>query len=149
MNKTIHICNNCGKQGHLFNQCKQPILSYGILLFHLSETGDIKYLMIRRRCKFGYMDFVRGKYLSNNVMYVRDLINEMNTEEKTSLTTYNFDQLWSQLWGTATSSVQNKNEKMAAQKKFDAILQNGIQDDLNHPLSLNQLLLTSPNDSGS
>jgi len=36
MNKIInnnHFCNNCGKQGHMYHQCKIPITSYGIILF--------------------------------------------------------------------------------------------------------------------
>ena len=31
MNK--NSCNNCGKQGHSFHQCKLPVTSYGIILF--------------------------------------------------------------------------------------------------------------------
>ena len=61
MNKN-NICNNCGKQGHLFHQCKLPITSYGIILFRTSDKG-IQYLMIRRKDSFGYIDFLRGKYI--------------------------------------------------------------------------------------
>ena len=25
------FCNNCGKQGHLYHQCKRPITSIGIV----------------------------------------------------------------------------------------------------------------------
>ena len=29
-----HIyCTNCGKTGHLYKNCKNPIVSYGIMLF--------------------------------------------------------------------------------------------------------------------
>ena len=45
--KNNHLCNNCGKYGHLFHQCKLPITSYGIILFRSSESGP-KFLMIRR-----------------------------------------------------------------------------------------------------
>lgn len=30
---TYNFCNNCTKQGHLFNQCKMPITSIGIVAF--------------------------------------------------------------------------------------------------------------------
>ena len=30
---TYQFCNNCGKQGHLYNQCKNPIISSGIVAF--------------------------------------------------------------------------------------------------------------------
>ncbi len=38
MNKNNNACNNCGKQGHSFHQCKLPITSYGIIAFR-----DINY----------------------------------------------------------------------------------------------------------
>ena len=31
MNKKVVFCNNCGKLGHLFHQCKVPITSIGII----------------------------------------------------------------------------------------------------------------------
>ena len=65
MNKT-NSCNNCGKQGHSFHQCKLPITSYGIILFRSSPKG-LQFLMIRRKDSFGYIDFIRGKYLSHNI----------------------------------------------------------------------------------
>ena len=64
MSKTI--CNNCGKQGHQFHQCKLPITSYGIILFR-SSTNGIEFLMLRRKNSFGYIDFIRGKYVQNNI----------------------------------------------------------------------------------
>ena len=30
--QTIY-CNNCGNEGHLYRQCRLPVLSYGVLLF--------------------------------------------------------------------------------------------------------------------
>ena len=44
MSKTNILCNNCGKQGHLFHQCKLPITSYGIILFR-KYSNSYKYLM--------------------------------------------------------------------------------------------------------
>ena len=34
---TYQFCNNCGKQGHLYNQCKKPIISSGIIAFRNNE----------------------------------------------------------------------------------------------------------------
>jgi hypothetical protein len=48
MNKNTTLCNNCGKQGHMFHQCKMPITSYGVIVFRTSDKG-IEYLMIRRK----------------------------------------------------------------------------------------------------
>ena len=30
---TNNICSNCEKSGHLFHQCKLPVISYGIVAF--------------------------------------------------------------------------------------------------------------------
>jgi hypothetical protein len=79
MNKNINVCNNCGKQGHLFHQCKLPITSYGIILFRSSPIG-LQFLMIRRKDSFGYIDFIRGKYTPYNVNQIQKLIDEMSTD---------------------------------------------------------------------
>lgn len=79
-NTTI-LCNNCGKQGHLFHQCKLPITSYGIILFRKNENG-YKYLMIRRKDSFGYIDFIRGKYSPYNIYQIQKIVDEMSIQEK-------------------------------------------------------------------
>ena len=33
------FCNNCGNFGHVYSNCRHPILSYGILLFHIDEKN--------------------------------------------------------------------------------------------------------------
>ena len=38
-------CNNCGNEGHLYRQCRLPVLSYGILILN----SDNHLLMIRRK----------------------------------------------------------------------------------------------------
>jgi ADP-ribose pyrophosphatase YjhB (NUDIX family) len=123
MNKT-NTCNNCGKHGHLFHQCKLPITSYGIVLFRSSEKG-IQYLMIRRKDSFGYIDLIRGKYSSYNVEQIQKSVDEMSICEKERLRTESFDNLWKTMWG-GSNGMQYKGEEIAASKKFD-IIKNGIQ----------------------
>ena len=57
------FCNNCTNQGHLFNQCRTPITSVGIVSF-IKEKDTLKYLMICRKDSLGYIEFLRGKYPS-------------------------------------------------------------------------------------
>ena len=80
MNRNHHFsnnnfCNNCGKNGHLFHQCKTPITSIGIILVDVTSRQD-KYLMIRRKDTLGYIDFIRGRYPSNNIGYIMNIINQ-------------------------------------------------------------------------
>jgi 8-oxo-dGTP pyrophosphatase MutT (NUDIX family) len=123
MNKN-NLCNNCGKQGHLFHQCKIPITSYGVILFRSSEKG-LQFLMIRRKDSFGYIDFLRGKYLLHNKEQLQNIFNEMSVTEKERIKNNTFDNLWSIMWGDTNNIYQYKSEESNSQKKFE-LLRNGI-----------------------
>ena len=122
MNKIINntnMCNNCGKLGHLFHQCKLPITSYGIIVFRSSEKG-LQFLMIRRKDSFGYIDFMRGKYSPYNIYQIQNIVNEMSISEKKRILTEPFDVLWNDMWGE-TSMSQYRNEQQNSLKKFETI----------------------------
>jgi 8-oxo-dGTP pyrophosphatase MutT (NUDIX family) len=121
--KNNSICNNCGKQGHLFHQCKLPITSYGIIAFRPSSTG-IQYLMIRRKDTFGYIDFIRGKYVCHNIEQIQKSVDEMSKHEKRIILTEPFELLWKSLWGE-NSGIQYRGEEISSSKKFE-IIKNGI-----------------------
>ena len=70
MNNDIY-CNNCGKNGHLYHQCKLPITSIGIVAFRIKDQIP-EYLMIRRKDSFGYIDFMRGKYSPYNINQIQN-----------------------------------------------------------------------------
>ena len=127
MNKNINtntnICNNCGKQGHLFHQCKLPITSYGIILFRSSLKG-LQFLMIRRKDSFGYIDFIRGKYSPYNIHQIQNIVNEMSVVEKQRILNEPFEYLWKHMWGETTNS-QYKNEEVVSSKKLD-LIRNGV-----------------------
>jgi 8-oxo-dGTP pyrophosphatase MutT (NUDIX family) len=126
MNKNTIICNNCGKQGHMFHQCKLPITSYGIILFRYSEIG-IQFLMIRRKDSFGYIDFIRGKYSIHNLSQLNTTIDEMSLYEKDRILTTSFEILWNEMWGE--SNLQYKNEEYSSKKKFESIREGILVDD--------------------
>ena len=129
--KTLLFCNNCGKQGHVFHICKQPIISNGLIAFRRENQTDIdknnpifskniSYLMIRRKDTLGFVDFMRGRYSLFNKTYLMNIINEMTIKEKIKLKTMDFDKLWSELWlGTSTS--QYKNEGRISKEKFNSL----------------------------
>ena len=121
MNRITNVCNNCGKPGHMFHQCKLPITSYGIILFRPSTEG-LQFLMIRRKDSFGYIDFIRGKYSPYNIHQLQTMVDEMSIVEKKRILNENFEVLWSQMWGE-TSNSQFKNEEIASNKKFKQIME--------------------------
>ena len=123
MMKEYNFCNNCGKHGHLFHQCKNPITSIGIIVFN--NTDNLKYLMIRRKDSLGYVDFMRGKYPLYNKRYLLNIINEMTQSEKKDLLEKDFDTLWKQLWGEHIG-VQYRGEERVSKEKFN-LLKLGIK----------------------
>lgn len=129
-----NVCNNCGKQGHQFHQCKLPITSYGIILFRSSSKG-IQYLMLRRKNSFGYIDFIRGKYVHNNIEHLQSIFNEMSILEKENIKRFDFEPLWKNMWGDMSLGSQYKGEELSSQKKFE-ILKSGI------PIGPNNELIT-------
>jgi 8-oxo-dGTP pyrophosphatase MutT (NUDIX family) len=122
MNKNNNICNNCGKLGHLFHQCKLPIISFGLIVFKINNSNQIEYLMIRRKHSFGFIDFVRGKYNLNNIEYIQNIINEMSNTEKNILKISDFKKIWSNLWNNhELKNNQYKYEEIISQKKFESL----------------------------
>ena len=113
-------CNNCGKKGHIYNQCKMPITSIGIIVFR-KHNERIEYLMIRRRDTLGYIDFMRGKYSVNNRDYIMNMLKQMTIDEKRRLYNLSFDELWINLWGNQTISSQYKAEESSSREKFNIL----------------------------
>jgi 8-oxo-dGTP pyrophosphatase MutT (NUDIX family) len=116
-----HFCNNCNRTNHLYNNCRAPITSIGVIAFRSGEQGP-EFLMIRRRDSFGFVDFVRGKYSLNDEVYIQRIIDEMTIYEKNNLLRLSFDQLWKLLWGEYTRGSQYKNEESISCDKYNQIV---------------------------
>ncbi len=124
MNKShTYFCNNCGKNGHSYNQCSKPITSLGVISFN-KINNTLKYLLICRKDSLGYVEFLRGKYPLYNIDYIQNIINEMTVMEKSKLLTKEFDELWKELWGEFFGD-QYRAEEKSAKEKFN-LLKEGI-----------------------
>ena len=134
--KTYNFCNNCGKKGHIFQNCKKPITSSGIISFSYFNN-ELKYLLICRKDSLGFVDFVRGKYNLNNLTHVLNLIDEMTINEKELLLTKSFDELWNYLWGNFVGNQYRGEEKISKEKFIK------LKEGFSTELSLKDLLLKS------
>lgn len=131
--KNTNFCNNCGRVGHLFHQCKNPITSIGIICFR-KNNDKLEYLLIKRKDSLGYVDFMRGKYPIFNKDYIINLLSEMTYDECIKIKNKEFDELWNELWGEYVGT-QYKNEEKISKEKFK-LLKNGITiNSINYNLS--------------
>jgi len=130
-----HFCNNCGKTGHLFQNCKKPIISTGIINFK-KKKKNLYFLLICRKDTLGYVDFLRGKYNLNDKTQLLNLFNEMTVIEKEKIINNNFDFLWSELWGNFIGN-QYKSEEKNSNEKFNKLKNNDIEN-LNLDILINE-----------
>ena len=136
ISRIYSFCNNCGKNGHVFHQCKHPITSIGIIAFRNTKHG-LEYLMIRRKDTLGFVDFMRGKYSIYNKLYILNIINEMTLDEKKRLLHEPFEKLWLELWGN-NIGIQYRIEEKNSKEKFDQ-LKIGVNN-VNYEYSLSSLI---------
>jgi 8-oxo-dGTP pyrophosphatase MutT (NUDIX family) len=120
-----NYCNNCGKTGHVFHQCKLPITSIGIIVFRCTPDKKTEYLMICRKDTLGFIDFLRGKYSVYNKEYILNMVKQMTDDEKERLNTLDFNDLWKSIWGSEDLSSQYKIEEVVSREKFNT-LKHGI-----------------------
>lgn len=124
------LCSNCGKRGHTFNSCTDPLTSCGIICFkkvHTKNKIDLfnyKILLVRRKHTIGYIELLRGKYNINNNSYINKLFNIMTNEEIDLINeTDNFDALRNKL-GMTRDYRGNYREYDYAKKKFYTVKDN-------------------------
>lgn len=136
----VTICVNCGKEGHKYKECSDPITSFGILAYkycsindlneplrhivsvsggNLNDPDPIKFLLVQRRNTIGYIDFIRGKYPSHEpdkTIQLKTHLCEMTIDERKSLETKTFNELWNDLWVNHDSRYFREEKSTAAYK---------------------------------
>ena len=112
-------CNNCGKKGHLYKECKLPVTSCGNIVFRL-DGGEPEILMIQRKDSLCYIDFIRGKYDIKNENYLQILIDKCSVGEKENLVTKDFKELWIDLW-LLSDSFSETEDYLKSRIKFTTL----------------------------
>ena len=97
-------CGNCGKRGHMYKKCKEPVTSLGIIMFNDKK----EYLIVCRRHSIGFVDFIRGKYDIDNLFFIQKLFDDMTNKEIELILNNNFETLWNNLW--MKSKFPNKSK---------------------------------------
>jgi len=116
-------CNNCGKRGHAFRSCTDPVISYGIILIDspiIPVKTLPKILMVRRKDSMAFTEFLRGKYELDNIPYITNLLSNMTKSEHTFLVTLSFDELWTLHWGVGRD--HHSKEFEVSKEKFSNLV---------------------------
>lgn len=126
-------CRNCGVNGHLYKDCPHPIMSLGIICYR-KENNEIKFLMIQRKDSLSFMEFIRGKYDTQDIIYIKQLLTAMTITEKNMILKKNFDEIWNYVWcQSVTSVIKHTKEYVESKQKFDILLLNN---------TLNNIIIT-------
>ena len=110
-------------QIHDKNSTLVNILSSVKQINTINTYPKTKFLMIQRKDTMGFTDFVRGKYpddLLESKKILPIFLNEMTKQEKQSLLTKSFDEIWRTLWVNHDSKCF-KNEYEYAYRKFQKL----------------------------
>jgi 8-oxo-dGTP pyrophosphatase MutT (NUDIX family) len=116
------FCNNCGKLGHLFHNCRVPITSIGIIPLRIVKKFNanlkhvenvIELLIIKRKDSLAFIDFMRGKYIMEDKNYILNLLNNMSINERIFLLNNDFDIIWNYLWNYNTNNLYRNEEKLS------------------------------------
>jgi len=116
-----NYCNNCGKPGHTYSNCKIPITSFGVIAFRITPEKKREYLLIQRKDSLGFVDFMQGKYSIYNKCYLMNMLKQMTIEEKGRLQTYQFEDLWYSIWGSQAPKTQYRIEESISRDKFNQL----------------------------
>jgi 8-oxo-dGTP pyrophosphatase MutT (NUDIX family) len=145
------ICSNCGKAGHSYRTCLEPVTSYGIIAYRINDTTwnqaallaqntadfsgiplvDLQFLLIQRRDSIGYIELIRSKYKLTDMPFIKQQVEGTTRKEREQLLTWSFDQLWTGLWGPMNSAEnrQYKQEYEVAKGKFEHFRQGHTHED--------------------
>lgn len=128
-------CNNCGKEGHVFRTCKDPIISCGIILLRgiyeplklPVDSSTVSALMVKRKDSMAYVEFIRGKYEVTDTEYVKRLVSNMTISEQKAIVENNFETLWTQLWGPSRDTFGGEydiaNDKFNRLNRYELVSQ--------------------------
>jgi len=123
MNQYKHvICINCGKQGHIFKRCRDPVISLGIIIYKFDkapEGNKLKIIMIQRRNSLCFVELIRGKYNVDNKKYIQLLFDEMTDDEIIMLQSTSFKDIWDYLW--INNNKDYKSDYIMALKKYQTL----------------------------
>lgn len=141
-------CNNCGRVGHVFKTCVEPITSIGIVAYFVTSDNKIMFLNVNRRYSLSFGEFVRGTYIYIDTSddprtyrldteYAKTLFKNMSTNERKMISKLSFSELWNK-WSPRSGAPKNNqsNHRMYAKEKYHAFKRGIVVDGVTHSLRM-------------
>jgi 8-oxo-dGTP pyrophosphatase MutT (NUDIX family) len=147
--KTNKLCCNCGKIGHVYKKCNNPITSFGIICFKnndlksisslisnldwktytnniIQKINNFQFLLIKRKDSLAFAEFVSVKYNIKDTEYIKKLLSNMTKDEVLFLkNTINPTDIWNKLW-VCKKSKNKINKYLKNKKKLNSIIHGTI-----------------------
>lgn len=148
----MRFCHNCSSHFHKTKECKEPIISCGLILIKLpyckkintinytkiddynyknlsnlnkisQYINKIKFLLVRRKHSLNFIEFIRGKYTIDENKLVY-MFELMSPDEILQISINNFDDLWENVWGDKSWNKSFEKEYLDSKNKFEQIKNN-------------------------
>lgn len=121
-------CGNCGKLGHTYRKCTDPVTSTGVIAFKENSDYNLdKVFLVCRKDSIGYSELLRGRYDIYDKTYIKTMLEVVTQNEVNKIRDLNdFEKLRLDL-GIDLTSKQYKKEYDEAKLKFN-VLKKGIKD---------------------
>ena len=86
----------------------------------------IQFLLIRRKNSLNYIEFLRGRYDTNDIDKVQNILNLMTNNELQNIFNTKFDDLWNKLWNITSKLKIYEKEYISSKQKCEQLLLNNI-----------------------
>jgi 8-oxo-dGTP pyrophosphatase MutT (NUDIX family) len=145
--KKEYYCTNCGLLGHLFRNCQSPVMSYGIIAMRgraemysaerfcsrrkslvtgIERASDLQILLIQRRDSLSFIEFIRGKWRSDEKEYLGRLFKNMTHKEHSKIRSLTFENLWNSVWGDTANTHRTDYEN--SERKYNELGKEALLD---------------------
>lgn len=132
------VCCNCGKTGHIYKKCFNPITSIGIICFRINENKEKEFLLVRRKNSLAFSEFLKVKFNVNNKIQIGNLLSDITNDEKKFLMKAKTPlEIWEHLWIIYGKNEYNEFNKI--QKKLDQLIK-GVKNKNGDFFNLNSIL---------
>lgn len=83
------------------------------------NNNRMEILLVRKRCTYEYSSFVLGRYNRKDTSILTKMFNNMTFEEKLTILSFNFDQMWYRLFLDTSEKLEFYRK---AKIKFDILM---------------------------